>query len=173
MLVEAEADEEVNLVALPLVLRKETDGRCLLVEAALCSYVVVVQRVVVVLNARSKLRGEARFVVVGVLTARNEGQVLGCAIGIGVHVGTEVCCAADALCRGVDARAVTHIGEVVELEATAVDVVVNLLADVGHVGCAIEVVATTAEVVDVVVLTRDARVCRGLVVGAEAHGLGA
>ena len=47
-----------------------------------------------------------------------------------------------------------HRGEVVEGEATTINVVVELLANHRGVGRLVEVVATTAELVNMVILSR-------------------
>ena len=65
----------------------------------------------------------------------------------------------------------THRREEVETQTATIDIVVELLANHRHVRRFIHVIATTAELVDVVILCRKARVRRCLVVGSKTNGL--
>ena len=63
MLVEAEADKYVDLIALPLILCEETVYRCLLLKTTSRCVIYVIEVVVVVLRTYGKLRWQACLVV--------------------------------------------------------------------------------------------------------------
>lgn len=138
-------------------------------------HVAVVQRVAVVLDAGRQLGGREPEPLerVGVLRAGHQRAVARGAVGVGVAAGTVVAVAVDVLRREVEPHPVAVVGaEVVELQPAAVNLMVELLGDVGVVGRLVEGVAAAAELVDVVVLGRQTGIGRGFVVGAEARRLG-
>ena len=175
MLVQASADQEIDLLALPLVLEEESRGVGRLAQVAAEPEVFVVQRVVVVLDAGREVRREEEQPLegIGILCPGHNRHIVGPAVGRRVLLGPEVAVTVDVLRRQVDAQAVAVVGcEPVELQAAAVDLVVQLLGDVGHVGRLVEGISAAPELVDVVVLGCQPRVGRGLVVGPEPGGLG-
>ena len=60
----------------------------------------------------------------------------------------------------------------VETQTSAIDSVASLLGDLGLVGRHVELVATTTELTNVVILGGQLRVCRGLIIGAETNRFG-
>ena len=90
MLVEAESNEDIYLVALPLVLRKDAVCRSCLFEVALGGVVDVIEVVVVVLRTYGKLRGQTSLIIKGVLRTAYCSKVGGCAVCIGVHIGAKI-----------------------------------------------------------------------------------
>ena len=175
VLVHTTADEKVEPLAAPLVLEEEprTAGR--LPEIAAESEILVVERVVVVLHAGGQLRRkkEQPLERTGVLRAGDERLVAGRTVGVGIAVRTEITVAADALRRGIDSQPVAAVrAEPVELQTAAVDLVVQLFGDIGHVGRQIEGIAAAAEFMDMVILGCQPRIGRSLVVGTKSDRLG-
>ena len=62
--------------------------------------------------------------------------------------------------------------EPVELQTAAVDLVVQLFGDIGHVGRQIEGIAAAAELMYMVILGCQPRIRRSLVVGTKSDRLG-
>ncbi len=114
-------------------------------------------------DARGEFRGKEQqfFERVGVLRSRHECSVARGPVGVGIPSGAEVAVAVYALGRGIDTRPVTAVRtEIVELHASAVDFVVELLGYVGHVGRTVQCVSSAAELVDMVVFGRQTHVGR-------------
>ena len=130
---------------------------------------------VVELDTHRQLRGQEQQLAerVGILRTRNEGVVDRATIGVGVLTRTVVAAATDTLERGVEVQLMAIIlREEVETQTSAVDSVAGLLGDLGLVGRHVELVATTTELTNVVILGSQFRVCRGLIIGAEADCFG-
>ena len=175
VLVHAAADQEVELFAPPLVLEKETRAMGGLLEVAPEAEVFVVQRIVVVLDARRQFRGqEQQFMErVGILGSRHERLVVRSAIGVGLLVRAEITVTVDILRRSIDAHPVAVVRtEPVEFQSAAVDLVIELFGDIGHVGRLVELVAPTAKLVNMVVFRRQTRIGRSFVIGPKSGRLG-
>ena len=174
MLVEASADEEAPLLVFPLVLQEGALDVDRLVDEAVVADGLVLQVVVVVLQAGGQLGGHEEQAVEAVVVLRpgDGGQVCRPSVGVGVLLGAVVAVAADVLHGGVDVQPVLIVfREEIELQAAAVDRVLHLLGDVGLVGRAVELVAATAELVHVVVFEGQLAVVARLQVRAEADHL--
>ena len=92
------------------------------------------------------------------------------AVGIRIFLGAVIAGAADALSRSENLPAVFVVrGEGIEAQAAAVDLVVELLGDVGFVGRTVEQVAAAAELVDMVVFSTEARSVAGPVITPESY----
>ena len=163
MLVHTASDEQIEFFAPPLVLEKDPGAAARLPQVAVQPEVFVVQGVPVVFDACGEFRGKEQqfFECVGVLRSRHECSVARGPVGVGIPSGAEVAVAVYALGRGIDTRAVTAVRtEIVELHASAVDFVVELLGYVGHVGRTVQCVSSAAELVDMVVFGRQTHVGR-------------
>ncbi len=174
MLVEASADKEAPLLVFPLVLQEGALDVDRLVDEAVVADGLVLQVVVVVLQAGGQLGGHEEQAVEAVVVLRpgDGGQVCRLSVGVGVLLGAVVAVAVDVLYGGVDVQPVLIVfREEIELQAAAVDRVLHLLGDVGLVGRAVELVAATAELVHVVVFEGQLAVVARLQVRAEADHL--
>ena len=130
---------------------------------------------VVELDTHRQLRGQEQQLAerVGILRTRNEGVVDGTTVGVGVLAGTIVAAAADTLERCVEIQLVAIIlREEVETQTATVDSVACFLGDLGLVGRHVEVVATATELTNMVILSRQFRVGRSLIIGAETDCFG-
>ena len=130
---------------------------------------------VVQLDTCGQLRGQEQQLAerVSILRTRHKGIVDGVTIGVGILACAIVTAATDTLKRSVDIQLVAIVlREEVESQTAAVDSVARLLGDLGLVGRNVEVVATTTILANVVVLGRQFRICRSLVIGAETDSLG-
>ena len=146
-----------------------------LLEVAPEAEVFVVQRIVVVLDARRQFRGqEQQFMErVGILGSRHERLVVRSAIGVGILVRAEITVTVDILRRSIDAHPVAVVRtEPVEFQSAAVDLVIELFGDIGHVGRLVELVAPTAKLVNMVVFRRQTRIGRSFVIGPKSGRLG-
>ena len=133
------------------------------------------QVVVVVFDSGGQFRRHEPQPVhrVGVLSTDCKGFVVGVAVGIRIFLGAVIAGAADALSRSENLPAVFVVRrEGIEAQAAAVDLVVELLGDVGFVGRTVEQVAAAAELVDMVVFGTEARSVAGPVITPESEGLG-
>ncbi|MCD8274474.1 MAG: hypothetical protein LUC96_05745 [Alistipes sp.] len=88
---------------------------------------------------------------VGILSSRHECLVVRSAISVGILVCTEIAITVNVLRRSIDAHpaAVVRTGSV-EFQSAAVDPVVQLFGDIGHVGWLVEL-PPTAKLVDMMV----------------------
>ena len=155
VLVQSTTNNEVELVAAPLVLYVETCGLYRLLDVAVEADRVVVKVVVCVLKSCRKLCRHKKALVddVAILQARNEGQILGLAVCVGVLACAVIAVTRDGLRRGVNIEQMARVGrEVVPAQAAAVDLVAYLLGNLGHMGRLVDVVATTTMLADVMVL---------------------
>ena len=143
-------------------------------QLAVEAYRVVVEIVVGVLAPEGQLCGhEEAFVErIGVLRPDDGGQIRRLAVCVGIFPRAVIAVARYPLRRCVYVAAVARVGRKgVETQAAAVDVVFDPLGDLGHVGRQVERVAAAAEFVYMVVLGRQLRAYRGLVVASESDGL--
>lgn len=89
---------------------------------------------------------------VSILGFRHECLVVRSAISVGILVRTEIAITVNVLRRSIDTHpaAVVQTGSV-EFQSAAVDPVVQLFGDIGHVGWLVELIAPTAKLVDMMV----------------------
>ena len=110
---------------------------------------------------------------VGILGSRHERLVVRSAIGVGILVRAEITVTVDILRRSIDAHPVAVVRtEPVEFQSAAVDLVIELFGDIGHVGRLVELVAPTAKLVNMVVFRRQTRIGRSFVIGPKSGRLG-
>ena len=172
VLIEATSDDKIHLLTLPLILQIKTSRADGLLDGAAKAHRVVIQVVIRILKSDGKLRRqeEALLEDVAILRTGNQRKVLSLAIGIGVFARAVVAVAADALGRGVEIYEVARVGrEVVPAEATTIDVVIDLLGDLGHMGREVDIIATATELADVVILGGELRVCRSLIITSKTE----
>ena len=147
----------------------------LLVEVAVVAHHAVMQTVVRVFGAYAQVAfGAPARVGEAVLQTRDGRQVGTAPVGRGVPARAEIALAPDMLDRRIGGDEMTVVlREPVECQLPGVDVMTQLLGDIGLVGLERKAVAAATEVRRMVVLCSDLTVRAGLEERTRAGGRGA
>ena len=174
MLVQPSADENAPFPVLPLILGIQAPDSHYLVSHPVIAPHIVIEIVLVVFQADGKVRRheEASVELVNVLAACHPGEIIRLAICIRVLSGPVIAVPGNVLCRCEHVQMMVLIRrEPVETQASGIDSVLDLLGYHCLVRREIDIVATAAELVKMVILGRQLAVNACLQIGTHPDGL--